>query len=37
MAHKKRLGDHRFEEVCDEINEDIMREEVNKSKLIKRT
>lgn len=37
MEHQKRLGEHRFEQVCDEINEDIMREEVNKSKLIKRT
>lgn len=29
MEHQKRLGNHRFEQVMDEINEDIMREEVN--------
>lgn len=37
IAHQKRLGNHRFEQIMDEVNEDIMREEVNKSTLLKRT
>ena len=37
MGMQKELGNRRFEDYCDEVNEAILKEEVDKSELLKRT
>ena len=37
MKKQKELGNHRFNQLCDDVNEAIMREEVNNSELCKRS
>ena len=37
MKKQSELGNNRFEQLCDEVNEAIMKEEVNNSELCKRS
>lgn len=37
MKMQKQLGNRRFEDFCDEVNEAVMKEEVDRSELVKRT